>query len=154
MVICASGNDPVTMLGNTGTERFCVEHNLSLIFAELRLERFMKTNCLGSDHVHERAALHAGENSCIDLLRELLFANHNAATRPAQTLVRRAGDKLRMRDGARMLTSCHEACDMRHVDEQKRADRIRDLAQPREIDDAPLTSGTCCEHDWPVPFRF
>src|SRR4029077_12604883 len=149
MVICASGNDSVAVLRNAGSERFCVEDYLPLIFAELRLERFMKTNCLGSDHVHEWAALHAGENSSIDLLRELLFANHNAATRPAQTLVRRAGDKLRMRDGARMLASCHEACDVCHVDEQKRADRIRDLAQPREIDDARISRGTCCDHDRP-----
>src|ERR1700730_14659031 len=111
MVICASGNNSVAMLRNTGSERLRVQDYLPLIFAELRLERFVKTNRFGSDHVHERAALHAWENSCIDLLRELLFANHNAATRPAQTLVRRAGDKLRMRDGARMLASCHEACD-------------------------------------------
>ena len=68
MIVGAAGNDAVTMLGQTGGERFGVDDDLALVIAELRLERFVKTNRLGGDDVHERSALHAGENSRIDLL--------------------------------------------------------------------------------------
>src|SRR5438552_11965101 len=47
------------MFGEAGGERFRVNDNLPLIFAKLRLKRFVKTNRLCCDHVHERTALHS-----------------------------------------------------------------------------------------------
>ena len=106
-------------MANTGGERFGVDHYLSLIFAELRLERFMKTNGFRSDNVHQWAALHAGENGGIDLLGEFLFAHNDAATRTAQTFMCRGGDKMRVRNRAWMLAARNEPGDVRHVDEQE-----------------------------------
>ncbi len=118
MIIGAAGDDAVTMFGQAGIKRFGVQDHLPLIFAELRLERFMKANGFRCDHMHERTALHAGENSGIDLLGEFLFAHDDTATRSAQTLVRSSGDKLRVLDRTGMLAAGYEACDVRHVDKQ------------------------------------
>src|SRR6266481_8921052 len=148
MVVGAAGNDSITVLADARGERFRIDHYLSLIFAKLRLERFMKANGFRSDNVHEWAALHPRENGRIDLLGEFLFAHNNAAPRPAQTLMRGSGDKMRVRDRTWMLAARNEPGDVRHVDEQKRADRIRNLAQPREIDNARI--GRCAggNHQW------
>src|SRR4029453_19513899 len=62
MVIGTTGDDAVTMFGQAGSKRFGIQDNLSLIFAELRLERFMRANGFRSDPMHEWATLHAGEN--------------------------------------------------------------------------------------------
>src|SRR4030095_4748826 len=108
----------------------------------------MKANGFRCDHMHEWATLHAGENGRVDLLGEFLFAHDDAATRPAQTLVRSSGDKLRVRDRTGMLTACYKSCDVRHVDEQNRANRISDLAQSRKIDDTRISGGTGGDHCW------
>ena len=128
MIIGASRDDAITMFGQAGGKRFGVEYNLPLIFAELRLKRFMKANGFCRDHMHERAALHAGENGRIELLGKFLFAHDDAAARAAQTFVRRGGYKLRVRNRTRMLTSRNKSGDVRHVDEQDRADRICNLS--------------------------
>src|SRR5204863_5367564 len=133
MIIGAAGDDAVTMFGQAGSKRFGIQDNLPLIFAELRLERFMKANGFRCDHVHERAALHARENGRIDLLGEFLFAHDDTATRPTQTLMRGGRDKLRVRYRTGMLTACYKTCDMSHVDEQDCANRIRDLTESRKI---------------------
>src|SRR4029453_5358252 len=106
------------MFGQAGSKRFGIQDNLPLIFAELRLERFMKADGLRCDHMHQRATLHAGENGRIDLLGEFLFAHNDAPARTAQALVRSSSDKLRMWDRTRMLTACYKARDVGHVDEQ------------------------------------
>ena len=82
----------------------------------------MKTNRFRGDDVHERAALDAGKNGGVDLLRELLLAHDDAAARTAQTFVRRGGDEVRVRNRARMLAAGDEPGDVRHVDEKNRAD--------------------------------
>src|SRR4029077_5788576 len=101
--------------------------------------RFMKTNRFRCDHVHKRAALNARENSRIDLFGEFLFAHDDTATRPTQTLMRGGRDKLCARDRTWMLTACYKTCDMRHVDEQNCANRIRDLTQSRKIDNTRIS---------------
>src|SRR6266567_739440 len=139
MIIGAAGDDAVTMFGQAGGKCFGVHYNLPLIIAELRLERFMKANGFRRDHMHERAALHSGENGRVDLFGEFLFAHDDAATRSAQTLVRGGRDKLCVRDRTWMLTTCYKTCDMRHVDEQNCANRIRDLTQSRKIDNTRIS---------------
>ena len=139
VVVGAAGNDSITVLADARGERFGIDHYLPLIFAKLRLERFMKANGFCSDNVHQWAALYPGENGGIDLLGEFLFAHNNAAPRPAQTLMCGGGDKMRVRDRTWMLAARNEPGDVRHVDEQKRADRIRNLAQTREIDNTRIS---------------
>ena len=122
MIIGAARDDAITMFGQAGGKRFGVEYNLPLIFAELRLKRFMKANGFCRDHMHERAALHAGENGRIELLGKFLFAHDDAAARSAQTLVRGRSDEVRVWDRARMFARGDETRDVRHVDEKQRVD--------------------------------
>ncbi len=147
VVVGAAGDDAVAVFGETSGERFRVDHDLALVFAELRLERFVKADRLCGDDVHERTALDAGENGRVDLLGESFLAHDDAAARPAQTFVRGGGDKLRVRNGAGMLATGDEPGDVRHVDEEKRADRVGDLAQPREIDDARIGGRAGGDHE-------
>ena len=110
-----------------------------MIFAELRLERFMKANGFCCNHVHERAPLHTRKHGRIDLLGEFLFAHDDTATRPTQTLMRGGRDKLCVRNRTGMLAASYKTCDMSHVDEQGCANRIRDLTQSRKIDDTRIS---------------
>src|ERR1051325_10543611 len=96
MIIGAAGNDAITVLSETGGQRLCVDHDLSLVFAELRLNCFVEANRFCSDDVHERAALYSGKNCGVNLLREFFLAHHNAAAWAAQAFMRRGGDKLRV----------------------------------------------------------
>src|SRR5439155_6146125 len=109
-----------------------------LVFAKLRLERFVKANCLRGDDMHERSALDTGKNRGVDLLGELFLAHDNAAARSAQTFMRRGGDKLCVWNRTEMLSTGHQTSDVRHIDKQNCANRIGDLAQPRKIDDARI----------------
>src|SRR5678815_2490771 len=146
VVVGAARNDSITVLADSRRERFGVDHYLPLIFAKLRLERFMKANSFRSNNVHQWAALHPRENGGIDLLGEFLFAHNDAAPRPAQTLMCGGGDKMRVWDRTWMLAAYNQTSDVRHVDEQKRADRIRNLAQTREIDNARISRCTGGNH--------
>src|SRR5438067_8659156 len=104
MIVGSAADDAVTVLGQTGGQRLRVDHNLALIIAELRLERFVETNRFCSNDMHQRSTLNAGKDGRVDLFREFFFAHHDAAARATQTLVRRRSDKLRMRDRTRMLS--------------------------------------------------
>ena len=133
MIVRASRNDAETVLGDTGGKRFCVQHHLSLILAELRLERFVETNRFGRDHVHQRSSLHPRKNGGVDRFGKLLLAKNDPAARPAHALVRRRGDEVCMRHRGRMFARGDESRDVRHVDEEKRVDRVSDLPKPGKI---------------------
>src|ERR1700758_2763775 len=94
MSIGAAGDDAVAVFRQARSERLRVEHDLPLIVAELRLERFVKAYRLRRYDMHERSALHTWENRRVDLLGESLFTHDNAAAWAAQTFVRCGGDKL------------------------------------------------------------
>ena len=84
VVVGAAGDDAEPVAGERGGERRGVGDDLPLILVEPRLERFVEADRLGGDDVHERAALDAGKDHGIDLLRELLPAQDDAAARAAQ----------------------------------------------------------------------
>ena len=140
------------MIGETGGERFRIQDYLPLIFAELRLERFVKTDRFGGNHVHERAALHAGEEGRVDDLGEFFLAHHDAAARTAQAFVRSRGDELRMRNWTGMLAGRHQSGNVRHVDEKNRADRIGNLPEPGKIESARISGRAGGNHRGPHLF--
>ena len=82
---------------------------------------------LAGDHVHQRAALLAGEDGRVDLLGVLLLAEDHAAARAAERLVDRRRDDVRVRHRARVQPAGDEAGEVRHVDEQVGADLVGDL---------------------------
>ena len=62
VIVGSAGDNAEAMLRHARGERLGVQHHLPLIFAEARLQRLVETNRLRRDHVHERAALDAGED--------------------------------------------------------------------------------------------
>ena len=64
-----------------------VGDHLRRVLLERRLQRFAERDRLGGDDVHERPALHAGEDGRVDLLGPLLLAQDEPAARAAQRLV-------------------------------------------------------------------
>src|SRR5438477_7041263 len=70
VIVGTAGNDAITVLGESGRKRFGVDDDLPLIFPKLRLERFLKTNCLRCNHVHQGTALHPRKKRRVDLFRE------------------------------------------------------------------------------------
>ncbi|ABA53161.1 hypothetical protein BURPS1710b_A2107 [Burkholderia pseudomallei 1710b] len=116
-------------------ERLRVREHAIDVGLEIVCQRLAERHRLAGDHVHQRAALQAGEHRRVDLLRDLLVVGqHEAAARAAQRLVRRRRDDVRVFDRVRMAARGDHAGDMRHVDHQLRADRIGDRAKPREVE--------------------
>ena len=89
---------------------------------------------LGRDRVHQRPALHAGEERAVERLRVLLGAEHEAGARAGERLVRRRGDEVRVRHRARVQPGRDEAGEMGHVGHQHRPHLVGDLAEPVGLD--------------------
>src|SRR5690606_35386539 len=142
VVLGAGGDDLVVALDDHLRHRPRVLHHLSLVGLELRLQRFLDGHRLGGDHVHQRAALDAGEDDALQLLadlgiglaRALLAGDDDAAARAAQGLVRGRGDHVGVRHRVGIHARGHEAGDVRHVHEQPGADLVGDRAVARPVD--------------------
>ena len=99
VVVRAAGDEPVAAVRELLGKRLCVCHDLPLVGVEFRRERLLERDRLGGDDVHERAALHAGEDGLVDLLRVLLLAEDEPAPGSPQRLVGRRRHKLRVGNG-------------------------------------------------------
>ena len=134
-----------------------VLHGAPHVLAEVLAQGEFEGDRLGRDDVHQWAALDAREDGLvdglgeaaldvrvvgpIDLGRQLQAAEDEAASRPSQGLVRRGGDDVRMREGARMQAGRDEAGDVGHVDEEQGADAVGDGRHALEVDDARVGRG-------------
>ena len=116
-----------------------------LVLGERRLHRFLEAHRLGRDDVHQRPALDAREHRAIEILLVLRAAQDHAAARAAQRLVRGGGDEVGVRHRARVHVRGDQTGDVRHVGDDRRADRLADGADPLELDDARV--GARADHD-------
>src|SRR5207248_8436352 len=96
-------------------EHVGVRADLPLVVAKRLARGDPETGRLGRDRVHERAALHAGEDRPIDRLGMLLAAEDEAGARPGQRLMRRRGDEVAVLDRVRMQPGSDEPGEVRHV---------------------------------------
>ena len=76
------------------------------------------------------SSLGSGKHRPVQLLRELLAAQHQAAARPAQSLVGGGGHEIHVRDGAWVQPRGDQARDVRHVGHRQCAHGAGDLADP------------------------
>ena len=121
-----------------------------LIRAEFRLQGLAQRYGLRRDHMHQRAALTAGENGRINLAGDgLVVGKDQAAARAAQRLMGGSGGDIGKADGRRMLARGDQASDMRHIHHQIRAAFIGDFAEAPEIDCARI--GRCARDDHARP---
>jgi hypothetical protein len=137
VVLGAAGDDLVAARDDRVRHRLRVLHHLLLVVLELRLQRFLEGDGLGGDDVHQRTALDAGNTSDWNFFSSssLALADDDAAARTAQGLVRGRGDHVRMRHRVRIHAGGDQTGDVRHVDEQIRADLVGDGAEARPVDD-------------------
>ena len=81
-----------------------------------------------------RAALKRGEDGPVDRLGMLLFAEDHGAARPAQRLVRRRRDDVRVRRGVRVDAGDDQAGDVGDVGEEVGVYFAGDLAEGGEVE--------------------
>src|SRR6185369_2527284 len=92
---------------------------------------------LCGDDVHQRAALHAGEDRLVDLFGDLFVVGEDeAAARATQSFVRGRRDDVRVRERARVRAADDEACDVSDVAHDQRANLVGDRAEAGEVDGA------------------
>jgi hypothetical protein len=109
-------------------------------------QRLLEGHRLGGDHVHQRAALHAGEDRRVDRLLVLGLHQDQAAARAAQGLVRGRGHHIGMRHRVRIEAGRHQAGEVRHVHHEDRADLLRDLGEALEVDHSAIGRGAGDDH--------
>ena len=147
MIVGAARDDAVAARGQRGAHGARIRHHLALVLLEFGLQRLQQRHRLGRDHVHQRAALGTREHHRIELLGDDIVGarQDHAAARPAQCLVRGGRDHVGDRQRVGILPGSHQPGDVRHVDEQQRADLVGDGAKAREIQHARI--GREARHD-------
>ena len=121
------------MPDQSSRQRARVLDHLALVRDERGLRGFAQGHGFGRDHMHQRSALTTGEHSRVDLLDQLRVCQDHAATRPAQSLVRREGDHIRDAHWRRMHLRRDETGDVGHVNQEARAALLGNGSKGREI---------------------
>ena len=80
-------------------------------------------------------------------------AEDHPPARPAERLVGRRGDDLRVSDGRGVLARRDQAREVGHVDEEERLDIVRDLPQPREVEHARVRRRAGDDEPRPILLR-
>ena len=82
----AAGNNAEAFAGKRFGQHFGIGDDLLRVIFELRLHRLQEADRLRRDDVHQRPALHSGEDNLVDGCRELLFARIMPARGPRSVL--------------------------------------------------------------------
>src|SRR6185369_12707216 len=104
MSVGSTGNDSESAGRDACGEHLRIPHDLLNVFPEFLRSRFLETHRLGSDDVDQRPTLHLWKNRPIQILCERFATENDSASWTAERFVRRAGDKLRVRDRGRMFS--------------------------------------------------
>src|SRR5216684_4005330 len=81
------------------------------------------------------------------------FAKDQTSARAAQGFLRRRGYIIRHRHWRRMQARDDRPGDVRNVREHPRADALRNLADPFEVDDARISRRATDDQSWPLTLR-
>ena len=134
MVVRTVGDDAEAEFRHFGRHGLGVFDNLGRIVLEFGLQSFSETGRLGGNDVHEGAALHSGEDGCIQFFGVFLLADDEAAAGAAQGFMRGGGDEVRIGNRIRVLPPCHQARDVGHVHEQVGTAGPGNLAHAFKVD--------------------
>ena len=135
MVLGSTRDEAGTAAHEPFGERSRVLDDATRVAGELRLARFGERDRLRRHDMRHRPSEH-GRTALVDELGVFGCAQHEAAARPAQRLVRRRRDHVRVRyriEVAGEDTTRDEPGEMRHVDHERRVDLVGDLAQDAEV---------------------
>src|SRR5215210_1657007 len=146
VVVSSAGDEVETSLEQTLGHRPAVLDDLAGVVFELGLECLTEGHSLAGYGVHERAALHPGEDAAVHLLGELFTAEDHAAAGAPQRLVGGRCDDLAVWDRRGVDVGGDEPCDVGHVGEEESPDLVGDLAEPLELQDARVGAGAGQDH--------
>ena len=135
VILGATRDDVIAAREEDFDHRLGVIQHLFLVFGERRIQRFEEGNRFRRDHLHQRAALHTGEDSGIEFLLQLFIGagEDETAARAAQGFVRGGGNDIGNRHRVRVQPRCDQPGDVRHIDQQISADAVGNLAETLEI---------------------
>ena len=145
MVVRAAADQLVAAIHENGGQHLGIFDNLSGIGLESGTQCLAKGDSLGSDDMHQRSALDAGEDLAVDGLGHVFAGKDHAAAGAAQRLVRGRGGDVGIRNGGGMEACCHKACNVGHVDQKLGAYFVGDGAHAGKVDDARIGRGAA--HD-------
>ena len=136
MIVRTTGNNFNSAAHQSVTESLCIINNVLLVNLEVVAQSFLEADCLCRNHMHQRTALDAGENSLVEVVFFCCFlvAQNHTASGSAECLVGCGGDHIRIGNGTRMKACCHKTRNMRHIHHQNRTYFIRYLTEFFEVD--------------------
>ena len=144
MVIGAAGHDINAARLQSAGKCLSIGHHGTNIISEGRLQRLAKRHCLGRNDVHQRPSLKARKQGRIHFLADgSIIAQDHTAARPAQSLVRGAGNYMGVRQGARMSADRDQASDMRHVNMEIGVDGVSNGPKNRKINLTRISRRPC-----------
>ena len=149
----AAADDAQAALLQRLGHRLGVLDHLLLVRLEPGAERFLERHRLGGDHVHQRAALQAGEDGAVDGLLVLGLHQDDAAARAAQALVRGGGDHVGVGHRVGVHAGGDQAGVVRHVDHEDGADLARHTGKALEVDAQAVGAGPGDDQPGPVLAR-
>jgi len=133
VIVSAAGDDAETCFLQGKRKRLGVADDLRGVGLEVGAQRFAKGHGLGGDDMHEWTALLTWEDGLVNGGSETLPGKDQAGARPAQRLVRGGSGDMRMGHRRGMDSACHQAGDVRHVEDIDGTHFVCDLAHARKI---------------------
>ncbi len=141
MVVRSAGYDAQAAFFQFGGKGLRVGDDLPDVFLVSGLHGFLEADGLGSDDVHQGAALNAGEYLPVDFGGIGFLAENHAAARAAQGFMRGGGDKVGVGRGVGMKARGDEARKVGHIHHEQRADGVGNFAQALEVENARVGAG-------------
>src|ERR1043166_7283495 len=148
MIVGAAADDAETVSFHALSEGLGIANDLALIFFKRRLQRFLETDRLRGDDVHQGTTLNSRERLRVNFLRVLFFAQDESPARSTESLVRGRGHKISMCNRTGMQACNDEAGDVRDVRQQTSSDCSGDFAHAREINNTRICAGADGDHFW------
>ena len=92
--------------------------------------------------MHQRAALHAGENSLVNLFGIFFLAQNEAAARAAQSFVRSCGNNIGIGNRAGMQACCNKPCNVGHIYHENSTNAVGNFCHAFKINYARISACT------------
>jgi hypothetical protein len=127
---------------------FGVAGNLLLVSLEFGLQRFLEGHGFCRDHMHQRAALQAGEDGAVDGFFVFGLHQDDAATGAAQALVGGRGHHVGMGYWVGVHAGGNQASVMGHIDHKDGANILSDLGKAFKIDSKRISTGAGDDKFW------
>ena len=142
MVIRATGDQVKTFIQQSIGQNLGIGHNIMGVGFEVIAHGFLQANCLSCNHMLQRAALSAGENTGVQFLGKLLTGQDQAATGATKGLMGRSCDNVCIGHGAHMGATGNQAGDMGHIYHKDSTNLMGYVSKNLKIDSSGISRST------------